>query len=240
MRRPTSYSPFGWLAAVSIVAAIATGTLAASPPVRSAAAAGDTVARFLESGRPPLMAYRARRHLQASSRGGKMKGQLEAMTTLQPDGKFTFEVLRENGSNMIRQRVLRAALAEEQENYAEAKLGESAFTRENYEFIMDDAGRDGELVRIGLAPRRKSQVLISGDAFVRRDDADLVTIQGVLSKRPSFWTRQVQITRHYTRIDGVRVPIEVLMNADVRFVGDSTFSMTYEYTSINGRPISTD
>jgi hypothetical protein len=240
MRQPTSYSPFGWLAAVSMVAAIATGTPAASPPVRSAAAAGDTVARFLESGRPPLMAFRARRHLQASSRGGKMKGQLEAMTTLQPDGKFTFEVLQENGSNMIRQRVLRAALVEEQENYDEARLGESAFTRDNYEFIMDDAGHDGELVRIGLAPRRKSQVLISGDAFVRRDDADLVTIQGVLSKRPSFWTRQVQITRHYTRIDGVRVPVEVLMNADVRLVGDSTFSMTYEYTSINGRQISTN
>src|SRR5262245_29910604 len=239
-RTAASYQRPVLLAAVLLVAALATKTLADGSPAGSTAAPGDTVTRFLESGRPPLVAYSARRHLQASSRGGKMKGQLDAMTTLQSDGTFTFEVLQESGSNLIRQRVLRAALVEEQENYAEAKLGESAFTRENYEFIMDDAGRDGELLRIGLAPRRKSQVLISGDAFVRRDDADLVTIQGVLSKRPSFWTRNVQITRHYTRIDGVRVPIEVLMNADVRFVGDSTFSMTYEYTSINGRQISTD
>jgi hypothetical protein len=82
-------------------------------------------------------------------------------------------------------------------------------------------------------------MLISGAAFVRREDADLVTIQGVLSKRPSFWTRKVQVTRHYARIDGVRVPIDVQLNADVLLVGDSTFAMTYQYASINGRQIAT-
>src|SRR5262249_857625 len=161
---------------------------------------------------------RARRHLEASSRGGKMTGQLDALTTLLPNGEFSFEVLHESGSMLIRERVLRAALLEEQGNHADAKLAESDFTRDNYDFRLDDS-RDGELVRIGLAPRRKSQLLISGAAFVRRDDADLVTIEGVLSKRPSFWTRRVAITRHYSRIDGVRVPVEVKLNADVLFVG---------------------
>jgi hypothetical protein len=238
-RQASSYQPALLLAAV-IVAAMGTAALVAAPPADSAQAATDTVARFLESGRPPLTAYRARRHLQASSRGGKMKAQLDVWTTLQPDGTFLFEVLQESGSNMIRQRVLRAALLEEQENYKNAKLTESAFTQENYEFLLEDTGRDGELVRIGLAPRRKSQMLISGAAFVRREDADLVTIQGVLSKRPSFWTRKVQVTRHYARIDGVRVPVEVQMNADVLIAGDSTFVMTYQYASINGRQIATN
>ena len=168
-----------------------------------------------------------------------MKAQLDAWTTLRPDGAFSFEVLEESGSTMIRQRVLRAALLEEQDNYRNARLAESAFTRENYEFLLDDTVHSSELVRIGLSPRRKSQMLISGAAFVRRDDADLVTIQGVLSKRPSFWTRKVEVTRHYARIDGVRVPIELQLNADVLLVGDSTFAMTYQYASINGRQIST-
>jgi hypothetical protein len=241
MRRYTSsHQPAVLLAA--IVAAMATAALVAAPASApdSTPPGGDTVARFLESGHPPLVAYRARRHLQASSRGGKMKAQLDAWTTLQPDGTFSFEVLQESGSNMIRQRVLRAALIEEQDNYRNAKLAESAFTRENYEFLLDDTVRGGELVRIGLAPRRKSQMLITGAAFVRRDDADLVTIQGVLSKRPSFWTRKVQVTRHYARIDGVRVPIDVQLNADVLLVGDSTFAMTYQYASINGRQIATN
>jgi hypothetical protein len=239
MRRNTSRVQQG-LFVVAITASIVTATLVAAPATSSPSqATTDTVSRFLESGRPPLKAYRARRHLEASSRGGKMKAQLDAQTTLLPDGAFSFEVLNESGSSLLRQRILRAALLEERDNHS-AKLAESDFTRENYDFLVQESTRDSELVRIGLAPRRKSQLLIDGAAFVRRDDADLVRIQGVLAKRPSFWTRKVEITRHYARVDGVRVPIEVRLDADVLLVGDSAFDMTYQYLAINGRPIGTN
>jgi len=240
MRRNTSrVQPALFVAAIG--ASIVTATLVAAPATSSSSqTVSDTVSRFLESGQPPLKADRARRHLEASSRGGKMKAQLDAQTTLLPDGAFSFEVLNESGSNLLRQRILRAALLEEQDNHNSAKLADSDFTRENYDFLVQESTRDGDLVRISLAPRRKSQLLIDGAAFVRRDDADLVRIQGVLSKRPSFWTRKVEITRHYARIDGVRVPIEVRLDADVLLVGDSAFDMTYQYLAINGRPIATN
>jgi len=240
MRRNTSrVQPALFVAAIG--ASIVTATLVAAPATSSSSqTVSDTVSRFLESGQPPLKAYRARRHLEASSRGGKMKAQLDAQTTLLPDGAFSFEVLNESGSNLLRQRILRAALLEEQDNHNSAKLADSDFTRENYDFLVQESTRDGDLVRISLAPRRKSQLLIDGAAFVRRDDADLVRIQGVLSKRPSFWTRKVEITRHYARIDGVRVPIEVRLDADVLLVGDSAFDMTYQYLAINGRSIGTN
>jgi hypothetical protein len=240
MRRNTSrVQPALFVAAIG--ASIVTATLVAAPATSSSSqTVSDTVSRFLESGQPPLKAYRARRHLEASSRGGKMKAQLDAQTTLLPDGAFSFEVLNESGSNLLRQRILRAALLEEQDNHNSAKLADSDFTRENYDFLVQESTRDGDLVRISLAPRRKSQLLIDGAAFVRRDDADLVRIQGVLSKRPSFWTRKVEITRHYARIDGVRVPIEVRLDADVLLVGDSAFDMTYQYLAINGRPLATN
>jgi hypothetical protein len=238
-RNPSRVQPALFVAAIT--ASIVTATLVAAPATSSSSqVTTDTVSRFLESGRPPLRAYRARRHLEASSRGGKMKAQLDAQTTLLPNGAFSFEVLSESGSNLLRQRVLRAALLEEQDNHNSAKLADSDFTRENYDFLVQESALDSEFVRISLAPRRKSQLLIDGAAFVRRDDADLVRIQGVLSKRPSFWTRKVEITRHYARVDGVRVPIEVRLDADVLLVGDSAFDMTYQYLAINGRPIGTN
>jgi hypothetical protein len=238
MKRAASRALAGVLFSALIVAALATTASLATPA--SSTRQEDTIARFLQSGQPPLVAYRARRHLEASSRGGRVTGQLDAWTTLSPDGTFSFEVVQESGSGLIRERVLHAALKEEQDNYRNDRLADSAFTRDNYDFLIDESVREGNFVRIGLAPRRKSQVLIAGSALVRREDADLVQIEGVLSKRPSFWTRKVQVTRHYARIDGVRVPIDVQLNADVLLVGDSTFAMTYQYASINGRQIATN
>jgi len=197
----------------------------------------ETVARFLEAGRPPLTAYRARRHLEASTRDGAFSAQLDAWTDLTSEGTFTFEIIQESGSDLVRRRVLRAALLEEQRSRTATQLAESALTLANYDFSLDDTKLEGQLVRIALAPRRKSRMLIQGAAFVTSDTADLVRVEGILSKRPSFWTRKVHITRRYARIDGVRVPVEMQSHADVLLVGDSSFSMTYEYTTINGRTV---
>jgi len=42
-----------------------------------------------------------------------------------------------------------------------------------------------------VKPRRKHVMLIDGALFIEEDSADLVRIEGELSKRPSFWTRRV-------------------------------------------------
>ena len=58
-----------------------------------------------------------------------------------------------------------------------------------------------------------------------------------LARRPSLWTRRVQVRREYTRIGGVHVPIAMSSTADVLVVGASSFSMTYRYVEINGKPV---
>jgi hypothetical protein len=65
-----------------------------------------------------------------------------------------------------------------------------------------------------------------------------VRVEGVLVKRPSFWTRRVEVTREYSRIGGARLPVMMSSVADVLFVGRSTFEMRYEYESVNGQPVS--
>lgn len=195
----------------------------------------ETVSRFLESYRPALTSYRARRHMEASTRGDSMRASLDAWTSLGPDGTFSFEILEESGSELIRNHVLRAALIEEQRSYDAHDLDAGTLTPGNYEMQLGDAA--GDLLRIELTPRRKSRMLIVGAAFVTRGDADLVRVEGTLAKRPSFWTRRVEITRCYRRIGGVRVPIDMRSTADVMIVGTSTFSMTYDYAMINGLPV---
>ena len=56
----------------------------------------------------------------------------------------------------------------------------------------------------------------------------------MLSKTPSFWTRKVEIVRRYDRIAGVRVPVSFESVASVLLAGKASFTMSYEYHSVNG------
>jgi len=73
---------------------------------------------------------------------------------------------------------------------------------------------------------------------VTTGDADLVRVQGRFVKNPSFWTTRVDVVRHYGRVAGVRVPVRMETTARIRFAGDSTMVMTYDYESVNGQVVS--
>lgn len=210
--------------------------LVSPPSITDGRATGhETISRFLQSDQPALTSYRARRHLEASTRGGAMQASLDAWTTLSTDGSFAFEIIQESGSDVIRGHVLRAALIEEQRARLANELDGAALTPANYELRV--GGAIGDLVRIDLTPKRRSPMLIVGAAFVTADEDDLVRVEGALAKRPSFWTRHVEIARRYARVGGVRVPVDMRSTADVMMVGASSFSMSYEYAMINGTDV---
>ena len=201
----------------------------------STLASPEFVARFLASESPELTSYRARRTLTASTRGGRMTASLEAWTSTDANGRFQYEITNQKGSEIITRHVLIAALEAERRVH-DMKDTSGDLTPANYEFNVDD-NQGSDLLRVRLQPRRPSPMLVDGAVFVTHDALDIVRIEGQLSKRPSFWTRRVDITRQYARIGGVRVPIEMHSRADVRIVGESTFSMTYDYVTINGQSV---
>jgi hypothetical protein len=196
------------------------------------------VERFLGTEDTPLVSYRAVRYLEAASRGGKAKATLTAMTSLDPNRGFDFEILEETGSDTIRSRVLRAALEAERRARTSGEAAQSALTRTNYEFGPAEVSEPG-FVRVGIRPRHGGAMLVDGSILLTEDHAELVRIEGRLLKRPSFWTRRVELVRHYARLAGVRVPVSLESTADVLLAGRSTFSMRYEYETINEQPVMT-
>ena len=220
--------------ALTITASAAILGAASSPgqPAPASPTDEELVDRFLRSDRPALTSYRAYRRLEASTRGGKMTAWLETWTSLDADGTFHFEVVRESGSELIRNRVLRKALETEQGVANDREASQVRLTRDNYDFQM--GADEGDLATIGLLPRRSSPMLLNGTVTVTRPDGDVVRIGGRLSETPSWWTRRVDIVQRYARVNGVRVPVEMSSRADVRVAGDSTFLMTYRYVTING------
>jgi hypothetical protein len=218
------------LCVIALFVSVIAGQSGSQPP----APASSALDRYLSSVGDPPPSYRARRTL--SARAGSRQATLVAMTSVGATGEFSYEILSEEGHGMIRSKVLRAALEAEQKAKSRAQAANAAVTEANYTFQPSGDGGNG-VERILIKPRRKEPMMIDGSIFLQAGDGDLLKIEGTLVKRPSFWTRRVEIERKYARIAGARVPVSMSSVADVLFVGKSTFDMRYEYESIDGVPV---
>jgi hypothetical protein len=132
--------------------------------------------------------------------------------------------------------VLKAVLRHEQELIAAGENLRSEITPDNYDFERETY-ENGERY-VPIKPKRKDVLLVDGRMVLSRDGSELLRVEGRLAKNPSFWTSLVNVIRHYARLDGVRVPISTESVAKVRFAGLAHLEMHYEYTTINGRPVS--
>jgi len=219
---------FLWVVTFSLVAG------SAVLPAHEPAVVISPIGSFFSRPEQPLHQYRAFRRMHAVSDSGKYEAWVEAWTELK-DGRFSYQIVSERGSDMARGRVLRPMLAREQEFVNNGDGARSALTLDNYEFM--EAGRDGNGAHVvQLKPRRQDALLVEGRA-VLNDGGDLVRIEGTLSKSPSFWTSLVNIVRRYARIGGVRVPVATETTAKVKFVGTAQMDVLYDYQSINGQPV---
>lgn len=209
-------------------------TLLAAPIVpRPSPSSPDPIDRFLAQKAAPLTSAVVFRHLEATTRGGALRGWIDACTVVE-DREMRYTVVAEGGSGAIRRRALIAALDGEARARRGGDMGRATLHPDNYEFAPAET-LDG-LVRIGLRPKRSDALLVSGSMYLAPDD-DLVRVEGALVKAPSIWTRRVRVDRRYARVAGVRVPVSMTSTAHVLVVGESTFSMAYSYLAINGTPV---
>ena len=218
-----------WLAACILVGASAVPQARPAEDFRS-----RWLSRFSARTDQPLHGYRAFRRMHAYSEGRKREAWMEAWTELK-GGHFSYQIVSETGSEVVRGRVLRALLTREEELVNNGSAARAELTADNYEF--SEGGRDENGARLVLMkPRRPDVNLVDGHA-VLSDSGDLVRVEGRLSKNPSFWTSLVNIVRHYERIADVRVPTATETTAKVKFVGNANLDVVYDYQSINGRPV---
>ena len=220
---------------VAVWVTLFTLVLTIAPSVSANRTESPTVNRFLSQPDQPLTQYTALRRMHARSDKFGQEAWLDARTELDERG-LRYEIVSERGSEYTRNKVLKTVLKREQELVAQGHAERSILSRDNYEFRDDSASDDG-LLYVLLKPKRKDVLLVDGRMVLTPDATDLLRVEGRLSKNPSFWTSSVNITRHYERVDGVRVPIAVESTAKIRFAGLSRLEVHYDYESINGRPV---
>jgi hypothetical protein len=184
----------------------------------------------------PLKQYRAYRWMHATNDKFKQEAWLEAWTELDENG-FRYEIVSETGSEYVRNKVLRNLLNREQQLIAAGVANRAELSRENY--VFEEASAFGNGVRyITLKPKRKDMLLVDGRMVLNQDGTELLRVEGVLSKNPSFWTSFVNVIRDFARVDGVRVPVTTESIAKLKLAGLARMTVRYEYETINGRPVS--
>jgi hypothetical protein len=218
--------------AVVLLALTAVTALPAAEQALSPVGFEPVLHRFLTRTDEPLVTYRGTRHLEGRNERFNVTGWMEIATELTAEG-FHYRVIDEGGSDLIRGRVFRSMLKNEEQIFATGDLARSSFTPTNYE-LTPVASVEPGLVKLFARPKRKDVTLIDGAVYITDTDADLVRVEGQLAKSPSFWTRRVSVVKQYARIRGLRVPVRVESTAQIRFAGTSTMTMTYDYEMING------
>src|SRR6266508_3354000 len=92
-----------WVVTFSLLVA-GSAVVPASEP-----AAANPVVSFFSRSEQPLHQFRAFRRMHSTSGNGKYEAWLEAWTELK-DGRFSYEIVSERGSDMARGKVLRPML----------------------------------------------------------------------------------------------------------------------------------
>jgi hypothetical protein len=237
MLRPLSLRLLATGLFVGLLCGVPFGQVPAPAAPGGTSAITDPVQRFLAHPDERLTQYRAKRHLQARNERFNKEGWMDALTELDPGQGFRYTILAEDGSGIIRNRVLRRALEAEQEALAQGEVAKSAISPANYRIAFGDHDDRAGLDHLRIIPLRKDRMLVDGTISVLSTDGELVRIEGRLAKTPSFWTNRVDIVRRYGRIEGFHVPLSIESTANLKIAGDSVFSMTYTYESVNGKRV---
>jgi hypothetical protein len=233
MARPPRWAlTTSFLVVVGLSLSIAADVPDAQAPTMS------TSAQFLKRPIERLTGYRAWRRLEGENTRFNKKAWMEVMTELHADGRFEWRELGRGGSEWVLEKALEPVIKTESEASPKSRAA-SELNTDNYMFTDAPAETDGR-PRVRLEPKRKEKYLVDGWLIVSPTDADLVEIRGRLAKSPSFWVPTVRFERHYQRIMGVRVPVLVTSEADVRLAGRFSFKMTFRYEQIDGRPVTAD
>src|SRR5918995_528798 len=233
-RRTAVLTAFGFLIGLSVQ------RLAGAPAPAVPVSPSEYVAveRFLADIEKPPVAYQARRRLEASSAKLNESAWMEAVTEYDPAHGLTYSIVAQGGSERIRRRVLKAVLEGEQENSTREEWHKGNLSHANYEFGFGGHAGNG-MLKMQLTPRRRDSRLVLGSALLTAKSGNLVRVEGRLSKSPSIWVRSVNVSRTYSPVAGMMMPVAIESTADVRIAGLSKFSMTYEYEMVNGHAVNT-
>lgn len=175
-----------------------------------------------------------RRYVLDNKRFHKHAEMVVRMTYTYP-GKKDFEVVSENGSGIIRNRVFRKLLEVERESAGGEAREQTRIIPANYQFQMAGTetleGRPCYVIEV--RPRTDSKLLLIGKIWVDQKDFAIVKSQGQPAKNPSFWTRKVRFVHSYEKHGPFWLAASNRSETEVRIFGSTELTIEYLDYKVN-------
>src|ERR1700730_4064486 len=163
-------------------------------------------------------------------------GRLRALRRISRLGRITYESLRFEGDNTIKNSVIaRYVAGETQGQWNEGAL---AITPANYKFkykgLSDGNGRQIHVFQ--LTPRKKRVGLFKGELWLDAATGLLLRESGRLVKNPSIFLRRIEFVREYEIRDGLAIPLQVESTVETRLVGKAELTVRFHNVSMAENP----
>lgn len=151
-----------------------------------------------------------------------------------PPSTKDFDVLSENGSKVILDRVFSKLLESEKE--ADSMRDRTLVNRSNYsfEFVRFESSTAGGEYVLKLTPKSKNRFLYRGQIWVDAHDFAITRIEGEPAQNPSFWTKKSEVCHEYSKVQGFWVPTHNQSVSYVRLGGRAILTIDYKDYKLNG------
>lgn len=155
-------------------------------------------------------------------------GRLSALRHISRVGRITYDILRYDGDNAVKNDVIARYLSAEVQ-VRETRDASMAVAPENYKFSYKGRHQlDGRSVYVfDVKPRAKRKGLFKGTLWIDAHNYLPVRESGYLVKSPSVFIKKVHFTRDYETANGLAVVARIDTTVETRIVGEAHMTVRY-------------
>ncbi len=196
-----------------VVAAVCLGFAASIVPAAGAQelTAEKVVSRLQEANRRRdelLAGWQVTRRYHLKNELSKDETRSEVEVRFDSPAQLHFSTRSQQGSATLAKQVFGRMMDGEKESVQAEGRQRSGMTAENYDFRL--VGRETlngrPAYKLAISPKREDTFLIEGHIWVDAEDFAVVRGEGRAVKRPSFWTRSIQLVRTFKKVGPFWLP----------------------------------
>src|SRR5579862_3948150 len=217
-----------WLMILVLSATTACWSQSQAPVIDTFAPDSDAILQSIENvqqqNRAQLRPYQVTRRYQVFRSDDKQPtSEVTAQINFTPPDMKTYEITQASG-NSHGEKIVRAIL--DQEVDAAKNSDDSQVSNKNYDFVFLRRGNFGVIPEYVLLiiPKRKVKTLLLGQIWVDASTFQIRRMEGIPTKNPSIWIKNIHITMQFGDVRGMWLPISFDAIASVRFVGQCTLT----------------